>query len=139
MGRAQNSSIVPFSNRSQVVTIQHDGKIGDLGPGAVEGQVGSFAIQFNPDLAFIASGSFFTVMGVMMGKAADDLNMPFMPIPYRRVTVNNIASDYQLVPDPISTPSFILIPSSGMVIGLSVVCNAGSCNVSSWNMNGPAL
>lgn len=126
---------VSISNRSYLITALSDGNILDMGPATSGSTPGTWIIQFNPSVDF--SGS-IVILGRVFGPAAAAANIPMMPVPYRRVTINNVASDYAMVIDQIATPSIIQVPSNALAIGLAVTCSAGSCMVVSWDLNGPS-
>src|ERR1700742_3619813 len=108
------------SNRSYLVTPLDNGQLLELGPAGTTTSVSTYVVQFNIDGSW--SGS-FVVMGRTMGTAADQANVPFEPIPYRRVSLNNVAQEYAIVSDPIGTAAIIQAPATGMSIGLLVACS----------------
>lgn len=124
--------IKQVSSRSHVITLADHGMILDFGPAATASSVGTFVMQFNPDAT---SDYTATLMGRCWGQAAADLNMPFVPIPYRRVTVANAASDYNISTSVISGVTLIQVPANWS-IGLFISIATGSCGVASWNLNG---
>ena len=124
--------IKPISNRTYVIEAKDHGLILSLGPAATSSDVGTFVIQFNPN----ESSDFgVIVMGRCWGVAAQSLSMPFLPIPYRRCTVNNVASDYAIVADGIDGATLIQVPAN-WEIGLEVSCTLGQCGVASWPLQG---
>lgn len=124
--------VKPISNRTYVIEAKDHGLILTLGPAATSSDVGTFVIQFNPD----ASSDFeVVVMGRCWGVAAQSLQVPFLPIPYRRCTIANAASDYAIVSDPVSSASLLQVPAN-WEIGLLVSCTTGSCGVASWPLQG---
>lgn len=133
--RSQLPGIKAISSRLYVMTPLDNGLILDLGPAGVAGSTGVFTIQFTPDVQWNGS---IVVMGVIMGSASDNAQIPFLPVPYRRVTVNNVASDYNMVIDQITGATKIQVPSNGDAIGLEVSVTQGTCTVASWDMNGPS-
>lgn len=124
--------IKPASGRTFDLTAAVNGIILDLGPGATSSSVGTFIIQFNPDTL---SDYEVIVMGRCWGAASAAKNIPFMPIPYRRAVLNNVASDYAIVSDPITGPCMIQVPANWSV-GLLVACSVGTCSVVSWDLQG---
>lgn len=129
---AESDAIKPISSRSYVITPDDDGKTLTLGPAATSSSVGTFVIQFNPDQDSDYSVS---VVGRVWGPAAQDKQVPFLPIPYRRCTIDNVASDYAIVSDAITGASMIQVPAN-WEIGLLTSCGAGTCAVVSWNLQG---
>lgn len=124
--------IKQVSTRSHVITAENNGVILSIGPGSTSSSVGTMVIQFNPDASSDFSG---VIMGRCWGQAAKDQDVPFVPIPYRRCTVNNVASDYAIVSDPVSGATLIQIPAN-WEIGILVAASAGECSMCSWNLPG---
>lgn len=129
-------AIKKVSNRVFTITSAVNGDILELGPGSTTQFAGFMAIQFNPDLTFAGE---VVVLGRLTGAAAEAAELPFLPVPYRRVTVNNVASDYTFVSDAISGATKILVPAGMDSIALLVACTAGSMDVVSWDLQGSAL
>lgn len=115
------------------LTADNNGDIAELGPGAPSGVTGAMVIQFSPSPDFVGG---FAVVARAMGQAAKAAGAALMPVPYRRVTVNNIASDYTMVADLVTGATIIQVPSNGLSIGLLVNCTAGSCQVFPWDLAG---
>lgn len=107
----------------------------ELGPAGTQQQVSTMALQFNPDLAW--SGE-VVVVGRSLGVAAQDAQAPFLPIPYRRVNVGGLASDYALVSDPITGTAMIQVPANGLTIGLLCAVGTGVMTVLAWDLQGPS-
>lgn len=122
------------SSRAVIVTAQHNGLILTFGPASTSSQVGTFVMQFNPD---VDSDFQAVVMGRCWGQAAKDLGVPFMPIPYRIASLNNVAKDYAIVSAVITQPALIQIPAN-WEIGLLIAATLGTCAVCSWNIPGPS-
>lgn len=125
-------TIKPISGRSYGITSADNGLILSLGPAGTSSSVGTFIVQFNPD---VLSDYQVAVMGRVWGPAAKDKNVPFLPIPYRRCTLNNVASDYAIVSEFITGASMIQVPAN-WEIGFLVSCSAGLCDVVSWDLQG---
>lgn len=125
-------AIKPISNRSYVITPHDDGLILTLGPAATSSDVGTFILQLNPDLGAAWE---VVLMGRCWGVAAQSLQMPFLPIPYRRCTIANVASDYAIVSDPVASAAMLQVPAN-WEIGLLVACSAGRVGVTSWPLQG---
>lgn len=121
-----------ISNRTYGITADDNGKILSFGPGATSSSVGTFVIQFIPDGV---SDYTVTVMGRVWGQAAKDVGAEFMPIPYRRCTLANVASDYAIVSDAVSGASLIQVPANWEV-GLLVGATQGTCDIVSWPLQG---
>lgn len=124
--------IKPVSGRTYLITPDDNGKILDFGPGATSSNVGTFVFQFNPDAA---SDYIVKVMGRCWGAAATDAQVPFVPLPYRRVTIANAASDYNIVSADLSGVNLIQVPANWS-IGLAVIASVGTCRVVSWDLQG---
>lgn len=122
------------AGREYRVTSADHGKILFFG-NASDGRVGTFVVQWVPDASFAGS---FAVTGRVYGKPASDNGVPFDPIPYRRVTLANVASDRELVADTLTTPFLIEVPSNGIAVGLLCACTDGFGTLYSWPLNGPA-
>jgi hypothetical protein len=122
------------AGREYRVTPNDHGSILYLG-NASDGRTGTFVIQWVPDNSF--SGS-FAVVARVYGKPASDNGVPFNPVPYRRVTLANVASDRTLVADALATSFLIEVPSNGIAVGLLCACTDGFGTLYSWDLNGPA-
>lgn len=122
------------SSRKFGFSSDDNGDFLEIGPAGTSMTGGVLAIQFVPDGAF--SGT-ITLMGKVFGTAAKEANDQFMPIMYRPITINNVAADFTVpVATAITGPSTINVPSNGVSIALLVTCNAGTCQVVSWNLQG---
>jgi hypothetical protein len=120
------------SSRAVIITAQHNGLILTFGPASTSSLVGTFIMQFNPD---VDSDFSAVVMGRCWGQFAKDRGVPFMPIPYRIASLGNVAKDYAIVSDTITKPALIQIPANWEV-GLLVAVTRGACSVCSWNLPG---
>lgn len=108
----------------------------ELGPAGTSLSVSLMMIQFNGTQLF---DGLFNVMGRIMGPAADAVDVPFIPIPYRRVTINNVAQDYAFSTVPISGggATLIQVPANGMSIVLQMAAaTLGTCDIVSWDLQG---
>lgn len=128
-------AIKPASSRYRVITPLDNGDTLDLGPAGTESFVGTYVFQFNPDVQWNGS---IAVLARLTGAAAQSANLPFLPVPYRRVTVNNVASDYTFVFDQISGATKIQVPSNMDAIGFLVSCTAGTMSYVGWDLHGPS-
>lgn len=128
-------AIKKASNRIRVITTEDNGDWIEIGPASTPKFVGTFAIQFNPDITFAGE---FLIGARLAGAAATEAGLPFLPVPYRRVTVNNVASDRTYVSDVITGASKIEVPASMDSIGILVECTAGTCTIVSMDMQGPS-
>ncbi len=106
----------------------------EIGPAGTTTLVSTLAVQFAPSVGFDGQ---FIVEGHLMGTPAGNVNAPFGPIPYRRVTLNNIAQLYELVTDAITTSALIQIPANGLTVALQMTTpTAGYCDVLVWDLQG---
>ena len=122
----------------------------ELGPGGTTQQVSTMVIQFTPQAGWVGA---FVVMARAMGTAADEVDVPFVPVPYRvgsledvaqvsagefgwpwawDATMNNGAGG---VP-PITGNALIQVPCTGQSICLVVTRDAGECYVTPWGVQG---
>lgn len=118
--------ITKASNRYFVITPTVNGEILEIGPASTTKFGGSFVIQFNPDINFVGS---VVILARLTGGGSEAANLPFLPVPYHKVTINNVASDYSYSGDTLTLTSAtkIQVPSNMDSIGLLVACSAGSC------------
>jgi hypothetical protein len=112
--------------RRQPITASQSGQfvvLGNVSPS----QVGTWRVQFVPDELWQGS---LTPMGRSAGKDAHDDSVGFATVPYRRVQLNGIASDYRLMTDaavlPIATDFTVLVPATGLAVAFLIECTAGS-------------
>lgn len=126
-------AIRPISGRQYTIKLGDTGDILELGPAAVQSAVGTWSLGFNASVDFVGS---LTIQGKTYGTAALNTGAPFMNIPYRRVSLANVAQAYEMVSDPIVGAALILVPANGLSVGILVACSAGQCVVTSWDLNG---
>lgn len=126
-------AIVPASSRKVRVSSLNNGDTLDFGPAGTPAFVGTYAFQFVMSLDFQGA---LVPLGRMSGKAAQEAGAPFLQIPYRRVVVNALPSDYALVADPITAAGIIQIASNGLSIGMLVACTQGYCDILTWDLQG---
>lgn len=108
----------------------------EIGPGGTNKLTSCVAIQFDPDNAWDGN---FVVMGRMTGVFADGADMPWVPVPYRRVTLADVASDYAMVSAAITGQALILVPSTGLTIALQCTYVAGTMEIASWDLQGSSM
>ncbi len=125
-------TVKPISARSYIITSADNGLILTLGPAATSTSVGTFIVQFNPD---VDSDLTAVVMGRCWGAAAQAQGVPFVPVPYRIVSLNNVAQDYSIVSAAITQPALIQIPAN-WEIGFLVGTTQGTCSVCSMDLLG---
>lgn len=114
------------------ITTANNGDIAELGPAGAQA-ISAFSIQFTPSIDWNGQ---VIVMGKTFGQAAAQQSVPFNPVPYRRVSIGNAASDYALVSDAVSDMATILVPAYGLSIGLVIACIAGYMDVAMWRLDG---
>jgi hypothetical protein len=114
----------------------------ELGPGNTSSSTGGLLVQFNPSENFVGD---FAVLGRTMGQAAMDLGTPFVPIPYRVGSLNNVAQVTNGIGWPwsvasISTSAIVWIPTNGLTIVLLDGLTEGRMDLTAWDLQGaPAL
>lgn len=127
------ASPYPISNRYKVTTADH-GQILKLG-NAAAGYVGTYAVQFVADAQW--SGT-LAVVARIDHKDAQDNQVPFVGVPYRRVFLNAAPADRSMGSDFITSDSLIEIPSNGSTVGFLVSCETGFGYLYSKPLDGPA-
>lgn len=121
--------------RRVTLGVPDDGALVEFGPAGTNNQVGVMTLQLKSLMGatFVAQ-----VMGRVFGVAADEVDVPFVPIPYRIVSLNNVAQDYSIVSDQITTDATIQVPANGLSVAILFSCSFGSVIVSGWDMVGPS-
>lgn len=122
-------------DRSYRVTTTDNGNFLNIG-NAASGRVGTWLVHWVPDLSFAGGG--LTVYGRGYGKPASDAGVPWATIPYRRINVAGVASDYAIVTATVGAAGMIQIPANGLAVALGVSCTAGFGWLYSWDLNGPS-
>lgn len=128
-------AIVPASNRFRLVTTADTGNLLEIGPASTPSSVGTWIIEFDPSLDFAGS---FQVMGRVTGPEKTAGNSPIVPVPYRKINVGGVASDYSIAADTITAVGIIQVPSNGLSISLLAQVGTGSCKIYSWDLQGPS-
>lgn len=105
----------------------------ELGPAGTTAFASVMMIQFTPTVTFAGS---FAVLGRTLGSAANEVDVPFVAIPYRRVSLADVASDYTMVSDVISTSALIQVPANGLSVALLSSITAGQMTITSWGLEG---
>lgn len=126
---------VKAGSRSYVLTSAANGQLIELGPAGTTQSVSTLMLQVNVDALWNGQ---FVVMGRTLGAAADAANVPFEPIPYRRVSLNNVAQEYAIVSDAVGGNAILQIPANGMSIALLVAASAGMAQLVMWDLQGPS-
>ena len=127
-------AITPASNRYYKITPKDDGNILEIGPASAQLFTGMWAVQINPSQDFVGA---LIVMGRLNAPPTVPITaVPFQTFPYRRMTLNGVASDVSYVTDPIVGSGILQIPGSGYSIGFSVQCAVGSCTIVAVDLQG---
>lgn len=106
----------------------------ELGPAGTSTSVSTLMVQFSPSLDFDGQ---FVVEARMLGQSAKDKDIPFGPVPYRRIQLANVAQDYAIATLPISTAGIIQIPANGLSVVLQMTApTAGFCDICTWDLQG---
>jgi hypothetical protein len=106
----------------------------EIGPAGTSSSVSVHMVQFSPSINFDGA---FVVEGRVMGTASDSANVPFVPIPYRRVSLANVAQEYAIVTDAITGAATIQIPANGLSVVLQMsVPTQGYCDIVMWDLQG---
>lgn len=125
--------VFPIGGPSFVLQPAQNGNILVAGNTSDENPNGAVRFWFIPD---VGCDAVFTVMGRPPRLSTADGSVPWVPIPYRRITLNNAASDYAIVSDNVSGVSSILVPTVGGQVGLFVTVTTGNCTICKVNVNG---
>jgi hypothetical protein len=106
-----------------IVQPAQDGNIAVLGNTQDENPSGAISVSFYPSFDFTGS---FAVVGRPPGISTSDTSVPWQAIPYRLVSLQDVASDYSFKSDTINTAAIIHVPANGLAVGLLVACSAGT-------------
>lgn len=127
-------AIKPRSSRKFGVSTDDNGDFLEIGPAGTGLSGGVMAIQFVPSEGFVGE---FSIQGRLMGQAARDAGVAFMPIEYRPITINNVPKDFTIpTASTVTGPSLIQVPSNGVSVALLVSCSQGTCQIVSWDLQG---
>jgi hypothetical protein len=119
------NGIFAVSGQRIQLTTANNGGTAVFGNTSTENPFGTWTFQFIPDGSF-AGG--FAIMGRAARWPTTDAVVPWMPIPYRRVVLANVAQDYTIVIATLNgTPDIIAVPANGIAVGLQINCTAGTC------------
>lgn len=110
----------------------------ELGVAGTQTLNSMMAIQFNPSVDFAGN---FAIMARTMGAASDLNDTPFVPVPYRIGSLNDVAQitagqGWPWVSDLIASSALIFVPSSGLSICVLNGLSAGSMSITTWDVNG---
>lgn len=127
------SPLYPVLGRSYKITTADHGNIPMLG-NAAEGCVGTWLVHWVPDLNFTGS---LALVGRAYGQPASDAVVAVLGVPYRRVNINGVASDYGFDSVALTGPSIVTAPANGLALGFLVSCSAGTGMLYTWPLEGP--
>ena len=118
------------------VSVEENALLLEFGIGSAVTRVGCVSIQFDPTFDFVGS---INVLGRSLGQVAETNAAPFVPIPYRLISLGGEANlTRALVSDQITQSCIIEVPISGLTGALLIACSAGSCDCFKWNLEGPS-
>lgn len=130
-------AVSKISSRTYKITSADHGNFLELGPAATSGQMGAFVLQFDPAAGWDGT---LVLYARPFGQAADATNVPFLPVPYRRIALGAgnavVAADYQLVSDALVGEALIQVPANGLSIAILVAASQGACTMVSWPLQG---
>lgn len=142
------ADVFPMDREFRVLPAQN-GLIASYGSTSDENPSGGWYFSFVPAVDFDGQ---FAVMGRVPRVQPSDLTVPWVPIPYRRITLNNVASDWAIVSGlnadgstntnwviAPSGPCQVWVPTLGMQAGLLIECAAGSCMVYAQKVTGSTI
>lgn len=117
--------------------VAYDGKVASLGNTSDTNLNGAISVMFVPDGQWVGQA---VVVGRAQKISTADVTIPWVPVPYRRVTLNNISQDYAMVGDVLTLtgPTLIHIPANGLMVGLLFAVAAGTCVLRAAVLNGAA-
>lgn len=127
------ADIFPVDNPKFRVLPAQDGMVAAFGNTSDENPSGAYTFQFVPDATFTGG---FAVVGRTPGISTSDTSVPWAAIPYRRISLADVASDYAFVGDQITGPALIQVPANGLAVGLLIACSAGFAMVYNKHMDG---
>ena len=94
-------------------------------------------IHWVPTLPITGNG--FSVVARIYGPQTDKNGTPFLPVPYRRVNLQGVASDRALVSASLPIEGFLIeVPANGQTIAIVVSCTSGGGWLYSWDAVGSA-
>lgn len=98
----------------------------EFGIGSEFFMTGAVVIQFDPSFDFVGN---LRVMGRILGQVAENDDVPFVPIPYRLISLGGVANISRVpVLDDITQSCIIEIPISGLTGALLIACSGGTCD-----------
>lgn len=106
----------------------------EIGPAGTTQQVSTFMVQFSPGGNFDGQ---LSVQGRTLGQITQNKELPWGPIPYRRLRLANVAQLYEMVTDVISTEGLIQIPANGLSVILQIAPpTVGYMDIAMWDLQG---
>ncbi len=122
--------------KDYTVTTADNGRILFLGD-ASSSRTSAKTIMWVPNIPFTGAG--FTVVARVYGPAPDKAGITPVPVPYRRVYLNGVASDRAIVSDTLPATAWLIeVPANGQVIALVISCTVGTGQLYNWDSVGSA-
>lgn len=118
----------PLDRDYLVLPANDDGNILVLGNSSGTDAVGGWLVHLVPDGS---SDIEIAILGRITGKVPSDESVAFIPIPYRRINLAGVVSDYAMVTTgvTVSGNSIIQIPANGLSVGLLVSTKTGTAKL----------
>jgi hypothetical protein len=108
----------------------------EFGIGSETFVVGCVSIQLDPTFDFVGT---LRVLGRSLGQVAENDSAPFVPIPYRLISLGGVANlTRALVSDDLTQSAIIEVPVSGLTGAFLIACTAGSCDCFRTPLEGPS-
>lgn len=105
----------------------------EIGVAGTNTLTSTMMVQFTPSVDFAGD---FAVLGRTMGTAADANDIPFIPVPYRVVSLNDEAQGYEMSSALIAGSALIQIPANGLSLVLLNGLTAGEMKLTMWDVSG---
>ncbi len=120
------ADIFPVAGPMFLVQPPQDGNILVVGNTQDENPSGAATLTFLPSQDFTGS---FAIVGRPPGISTSNTSVPWQAIPYRLVSLQDVASDYSFKSDTISVAAIIQVPANGLAVGVLVACSAGTAQL----------
>lgn len=127
-------ALIEQIGRAQTITVLNNGDRFRLNNTSDESCGGAWQVEFMPGPSFVGS---FVILGRNANYQTHDAAVGFMPVPYRRICIDNVARDYALAPDIITGAALILVPANALSLAILVACSSGTCDIFSLPITGP--
>lgn len=126
---------VEQTGRCQSISSANHGDLFKLGNVSNEQDVGGWTITVIATSGDFSGGVY--IVGRQSGTDAQSRSMPYLPVPFRQVCINNIAMSYSFDNALISASSIVQVPANGLALALLVSCTSGTADVYSTPLQGP--